>query len=155
MRALDKPRKIKNSSFSIMILFARELSSKRAASRWNISKSEFSGLSDILGFQWRREYDTDDSRECDPRDKRNYTVSNITRKYTIIELRIIFLKPFELKMQKASIYLEAKSYYQFCQFSSIIRKIFIHPERFFFLFFIYLNTRKKSNSLKLRHTNPR
>lgn len=83
-----------------MILFARELSSKRAASRWNISKSEFSGLSDIFGFQWRREYDTDDSRECDPRDKRNYTVSNITREYTIIELRIIFLKPFELKMSK-------------------------------------------------------
>lgn len=31
--------------------------------------------------------------------------------------------------------MEAKSYYQFCQFSSIIRKIFIHPERFFFSFF--------------------
>lgn len=96
MRALDRPRKIKNSSFFIAILFAWELSSKRAASRWNVSKSEFSGLSEILGFQWRREYDTDDSRECDPRDKRNYIVSNVT----IIELHIIFLKSFELEMRK-------------------------------------------------------
>lgn len=147
MHALDKPRKIKNSSFSIAILFAWELSSKRATSRWNVSKSEFSGLLEILGFQWRREYDTDDSRECDPRDKRNYIMSNIT----IIELRIIFLKSFELEF----IWELNPIIDKFDQFSSIRRKIFIRPERFFFLFFYLFKYTEKSNSLKLRHSNPR